>query len=95
MEVANVAGGERRPPCGNNAGDLDVAEIHGLPDCAALGGETCGCICRLVVEEQDPPLEIVIDNSTERVLELPSATPGVEQLETKADFEDSHCGSPD
>ena len=88
--MASVTGSECRPSRGDDAGDLDVTKVDGSPDCPSLCSETCRLTSRFVVEGENPSLEILIDGAAERVLELPFASAGREQLQTEADLEDGH-----
>jgi len=93
--MASVARSECRPPRGNDAGDFDVAEVDGLPNRPALRRATCRFVGRHAIEREYSSLEIIIEDATERVLELTSAASVREQLQTEADLEDGHCCSPD
>lgn len=93
--MAGVTSSECCSPRGYDASDLDVAKGDGLPDCPPLRGATCRFLGSLVVEGENASLEILIDGATERVLELPSAAAGPEQLQTEGYLEDCHRCSPD
>ncbi len=80
LEMASVTGSECRPPRRDDAGDLDVAEVDRLPECPPLRRATCRFLGRLAVEGENTSLEILIECATERVLELPSAASGREQI---------------
>ena len=92
--MANVTSGERRPPRGNDAGDFDAAEIDGPAGCSPFRCATCRFLGRLAVEGENSSLEIIFEDATERLTELPSAASGREQLEPEMNLEDGHRCSP-
>jgi hypothetical protein len=94
LEVANVTSSERRPPRSDDSGDFDISKLQGLPDYAALRSAIRGFHCCIAVEGQNSSLEILIQDATERILKLPSATSGSEQLNAEADFKHCHGCSP-
>jgi hypothetical protein len=66
LEVANVARGEGRAPRRDNSRDFDVPKVDGLPSDSARSGTAGRCLGRVLVEGQDPSLEVLGEGAAER-----------------------------
>jgi hypothetical protein len=94
LEMTCVTGGKRCPSGGDDARDLEVADVERLPGCSTLRAPNRSFRRSIVVERKNPILEVFFDGALERVFELSAPPPGCEQFETEPNLKNCYSRGP-